>query len=78
MNFPDPVPPPPEPKWYQKLWYNIKRERAVLIGLLGSVLMAIQSGIADGTVKRWQDAIPLLVGIITRFFVTPTNDPRPD
>jgi hypothetical protein len=78
MNLPDPVPPPPEPKWYVKLWNVVKRERSVGIGLLGTILLAIQSGIADGTVKKWYDAVPLLVGVVTRFFVTPTNDPRPD
>lgn len=76
MNLPDPVPDPPEPKWTEKLWYKIKRERAVLIGLLVTVLLAIQSGIADGTIKKWEDLIPLGVGILTRFFVTPANEPK--
>lgn len=59
-----------------RLWRAVLRERAVLMGLALAVLEAAQSGqITRAT------AVPVLAGIVLRFFVTPYERPvlrRPD
>ena len=55
----------------QRLWEIIKHEPAIVIGLLGTIVLAIESGIADGSLRDWRDFIPLVLGILTRFFVSP-------
>lgn len=66
---------------------RIKREPAVLIGVLAAVVLAtVQQlaghGLLSGTVLDWVTrafdptsgwAIPIIVGIITRFFVSPAT-----
>ena len=59
-----------------RLWHAITRERAVLTGLALAVLEAYQAGqITKAT------AVPVIAGIVLRFFVTPYDRPaarRPD
>jgi hypothetical protein len=49
----------------------IKREPAVLIGLLASVLVVVQQVVAGSL--TWSAAVPVVVGIVTRFFVSPAT-----
>lgn len=52
-----------------RLWRAITRERAVLTGLALAVLEAYQAGqITKAT------AVPVIAGIVLRFFVTPSNE----
>lgn len=52
---------------------KLKQEPAVLIGLLVSILTIVgQVATAELT---WAAAVPLIVGILTRFFVTPAPKP---
>ena len=52
------------------LWHAITRERAVLTGLALAVLEAYQAGqITKAT------AVPVIAGIVLRFFVTPYDRP---
>lgn len=49
-----------------RLWRAVTRERAVLMGLALAVLEAYQAGqITQAT------AVPVIAGIVLRFFVTP-------
>lgn len=53
-----------------RLWHAIARERAVLTGLALAVLEAYQAGeITEAT------AVPVIAGIVLRFFVTPYDRP---
>ena len=53
-----------------RLWRAITRERAVLTGLALAVLEAYQAGqITKAT------AVPVIAGIVLRFFVTPYDRP---
>lgn len=53
-----------------RLFHVIARERAVLAGLGLAILEAVQSGqITKAT------AVPVIAGIILRFFVTPYDRP---
>lgn len=53
-----------------RLWHAITRERAVLTGLALAVIEAYQAGqITKAT------AVPVIAGIILRFFVTPYDRP---
>lgn len=55
------------------LWHAITRERAVLTGLALAILEAVQAGqITKAT------AIPVIAGIVLRFFVTPYDRNAPD
>lgn len=53
-----------------------KREPAVLIGLLISILTVIGQALSSDL--TWAAAIPLIVGIVTRFFVSPAGDIPPE
>lgn len=53
-----------------RLWHAVTRERAVLMGLALAVLEAAQRGeITKAT------AVPVIAGIVLRFFVTPYDRP---
>ena len=53
------------------IWVRIKREPAVVLGLVASVaLTAAQVSAGDLT---WEAAAPLIVGAITRQFVSPVS-----
>lgn len=55
-----------------RLWHAIARERAVLTGLALAVLEAYQAGqITKAT------AVPVIAGIVLRFFVTPYDRNAP-
>lgn len=55
------------------LWRTITRERAVLAGFAVAVLEAVQAGeITKAT------AVPVIAGIVLRFFVSPYNRNAPD
>jgi len=49
-------------------------EPAVWIGAVVTALLAVQDELADGSLD-WAVLIPVLVGVITRFFVAPAEDP---
>ncbi len=51
---------------------KIIRERAVLIGLAVTVLVAVVQGFVSGEVTL-ETVVPLVTGIITRFFVSPAT-----
>lgn len=51
---------------------RLKREPAVLLGLLAAILTGIAALITDGTLS-WETAVPLVLGIITRAFVSPAT-----
>jgi heme A synthase len=54
------------------IWVRIKREPAVVLGLVATVaLTAAQVSSGDLT---WEAAVPLVVGAITRQFVSPVSD----
>jgi hypothetical protein len=47
---------------------RIRNEPAILIGLVTSVVAAIQQAVvADGHVD-WKVALPLIIGVVIRFF----------
>lgn len=48
---------------------TMKREPALIIGLLIAILTAVEQGLSTGV--TWSAMAPLIVGAITRFFVTP-------
>lgn len=50
----------------------IKQEPAVLIGLLITVLTVVAQVLSGDL--TWAAAVPLIVGIITRFFVSPAGN----
>lgn len=52
---------------------KLKREPAVIIGLLMSILTVL--GQVATSELTWAAALPLLGGIIIRFFVTPAIPP---
>ena len=49
---------------------RIKREPAVVTAFIGAVLVGVGGLVSDGTIS-WATAVPLVVGIATRHFVTP-------
>ena len=57
---------------------RIKREPAILLGLLAAILTGVAALITDETLS-WETAVPLVLGIITRAFVSPaTSAPLED
>jgi len=57
---------------------RIKREPAILLGLLAAILTGVAALITDGTLS-WETAVPLVLSIITRAFVSPaTSAPLED
>jgi hypothetical protein len=53
---------------------KIKHEPAVLIGLVVAVLVAIQAALAVGTPLTPAALVPVVVGVVIRFFVTPAHE----
>ncbi len=51
---------------------RIRNEPAVLIGLGASLAVVLQAELADGSVE-WEALVPLVAGIVTRFFVSPAK-----
>lgn len=51
---------------------RIKREPAILLGLAAAILTGVAALITDGTLS-WETAVPLVLGIITRAFVSPAT-----
>jgi len=57
---------------------RIKREPAILLGLLAAILTGVAALITDETLS-WETAVPLVLSIITRAFVSPaTSAPLED
>lgn len=54
----------------------LKREPAVLLGALASLLMVLSAAIVDAGATDWETAVPVVVSVVIRQFVTPTADPR--
>lgn len=52
-----------------RLWRAITRERAVLTG----IALAILEAVSRGEVTK-ATAVPVIAGIVLRFFVTPSNE----
>lgn len=52
-----------------------KKFPAITIGLLITVLTAIQSQVAANGSLSWHDLIPLLTGLLTHLFVSPAANP---
>jgi type IV secretory pathway VirB2 component (pilin) len=52
----------------------IRREPAVLLGLAAAICTGIAALITDGTLS-WETAVPVVLGIITRAFVSPASPP---
>lgn len=50
----------------------IRREPAVLLGLAAAICTGIAALITDGTLS-WETAVPVVLGIITRAFVSPAT-----
>jgi hypothetical protein len=51
---------------------RMKREPAVLLGLLAAVLAGVTQLVADGSLS-WETVVPLVCGIVTRAFVSPAT-----
>lgn len=51
---------------------RIKREPAVLAAFVGAILTGVGQLVSDGTLS-WATVVPLIVGIVTRHFVTPAT-----
>jgi hypothetical protein len=56
---------------------RVKREPAVLAAVFGAIFTGIGSLMTDGDLS-WATAVPLVVGIVTRHFVTPANGAEAD
>ena len=54
----------------------IRREPAVLLGLLAAICTGLAALITDGTLS-WETAVPVVLGIITRAFVSPATIETP-
>lgn len=53
---------------------KIKHNPAVVVGLVAAVLVALQAALAAGTPLTWPALVPVVVGVVTRFFVTPAHE----
>lgn len=50
-------------------------EPAVVVGAVATILVEAQQALQAGHPANWQAAVPILAGIVIRFFVTPASNP---
>lgn len=68
-----PSPDPPLGVRVMSVIDRIKHEPALLLGALGTVLVALyEAYLAGGT--TWQALVPVAIGAATRFFVVPASE----